>query len=720
MMRGKFWLMAGLAASFACVSCNESEDVSDLDCNPADFPFCVDNAHYTCVNNKMVSVACASSQVCDDAAGCVDPSELKCEGSEKKCLNGIPFVCKNSEWAAGDACAAGTVCSNGECVADPDFVCSDNQKSCQDGVPATCSNNAWVKGAACGADQKCSGGECTTYKECSPACGDQQTCDTSTGTCKDLPKQYNIESCGSLSISDANNTCESVGTGTNIAIRGDILTKDTLYKGGTVIVSGEKITKVGCLTDADLSNATVITCPDAVVSAGLLNGHDHVTYNNQSPDSWGAERFDHRHDWRKSKNGHTNHNAGSTGAVEVTELRQLLAGTVGVFGSGEYAGLIRNIDKKNAYGSHSYPTYNTFPLGDGSGKMLDSGCSYSYKTGNSAYSFGPHIGEGINQAALNELRCLSGEGSGAKNIFTNKLAIIHGVATTPAIAQKMAKAGSKLIWSPRSNVSLYGDTAQIAMYKNMGVTIALGTDWVPSGSVNILRELQCADFLNTYYFGNALTDYDLWMAATYNVADALGYSDVTGNLAAGRYADISVFKKSGNEAHRAVIDAALKDVAAVVLNGKLVYGDANIMTGSSAESFSMCGVAKKIDIKATGASTTFAKIKSADKYETFYCDTPAKEPTCIPSRTRPTDTTAQKTTQYGMESYNTNSLYSDPNDIDGDGIPNDADNCPNVFNPIRPQDIANGKVAQADADGDGLGDACDPYPLCAANDDTCK
>ena len=46
-------------------------------------------------------------------------------------------------------------------------------------------------------------------------------------------------------------------------------------------------------------------------------------------------------------------------------------------------------------------------------------------------------------------------------------------------------------------------------------------------------------------------------------------------------------------------------------------------------------------------------------------------------------------------------------DSDGDGIADASDNCPTVFNPIRPMD--NGM--QADADGDGVGDACDPCPL---------
>ena len=65
------------------------------------------------------------------------------------------------------------------------------------------------------------------------------------------------------------------------------------------------------------------------------------------------------------------------------------------------------------------------------------------------------------------------------------------------------------------------------------------------------------------------------------------------------------------------------------------YGDANIIEDSSAESFDLCGVAKKINTKATGTSMSFKDIKKSDKYETFYCDKPTKEPTCIPMRPRP-------------------------------------------------------------------------------------
>ncbi|HNS52525.1 MAG TPA: ExeM/NucH family extracellular endonuclease [Anaerolineae bacterium] len=51
------------------------------------------------------------------------------------------------------------------------------------------------------------------------------------------------------------------------------------------------------------------------------------------------------------------------------------------------------------------------------------------------------------------------------------------------------------------------------------------------------------------------------------------------------------------------------------------------------------------------------------------------------------------------------SFGTPPPDGDGDGIPDDTDNCPTVYNPL-----------QEDADGDGIGDACDACPLDPEND----
>ena len=60
------------------------------------------------------------------------------------------------------------------------------------------------------------------------------------------------------------------------------------------------------------------------------------------------------------------------------------------------------------------------------------------------------------------------------------VSLIHGVAITPERFREMAANGVGLIWSPRSNVELYGDTANVAAAKAAGVKMALAPDWSPT------------------------------------------------------------------------------------------------------------------------------------------------------------------------------------------------------------------------------------------------
>ena len=53
--------------------------------------------------------------------------------------------------------------------------------------------------------------------------------------------------------------------------------------------------------------------------------------------------------------------------------------------------------------------------------------------------------------------------------------------------------GAKLVWSPLSNLLLYGQTAAVYDAIAAGVLVSLGTDWTPSGSPNLLTELKVAD-----------------------------------------------------------------------------------------------------------------------------------------------------------------------------------------------------------------------------------
>ena len=129
---------------------------------------------------------------------------------------------------------------------------------------------------------------------------------------------------------------------------------------------------------------------------------------------------------------------------------------------------------------------DVFPLGT-PGKNLSTGCDYSKPRTKFAVSQGgayiPHISEGIDPEAHNEFTCLSQDND--NDLVLPGTAIIHAVALNPGDAAIIRKAGAKVVWSPRSNVDLYGNTTQAVMLDMAGVTISLGTDWIPSGSMNM-------------------------------------------------------------------------------------------------------------------------------------------------------------------------------------------------------------------------------------------
>jgi hypothetical protein len=265
----------------------------------------------------------------------------------------------------------------------------------------------------------------------------------------------------------------------------------------------------------------------------------------------------------------------------------------------------------------------------------------------------------------------------------------------------MAAAGTSLIWSPRSNITLYGDTARVSIARRLGVNIALGTDWMPTGSMNLLRELACADQWNRTYLDGFFRDEQLWEMVTANAAALTGSDAAIGTLAAGKVADIAIFDAAAERYHRAVIAARPAGVALVLRGGKALYGDASLVRAmphaGTCEPIDVCGAAKALCAE-DEIGKTYAELRAAlgvPAYEAFYCGAPPDEPTCVP---------------YRPLSVNGSTVYdgsATDGDADGDGIPDSRDDCPAVFDPVRPVDGG----AQPDADGDGIGDACDPCPL---------
>jgi large repetitive protein len=545
--------------------------------------------------------------------------------------------------------------------------------------------------------------------------------DTDTDTGEPPPLPGNTIVCDTnIAPAPAGQVCEVSPGGTMMLLQGRVLAGFDVYENGSVLVDTNnpngRITCVGCdcATLPEAQGATLVACADGVISPGLINPHDHITFTLSQPVPHGMERYDHRHEWRLGLNGHTELNTfpGSNNSRAGTlygEVRMLLGGATSISGSvggTDTSGLLRNLDRANVTEGlvGVDVNYRTFPLGDSGGQMYTSGCGYpsidgTFNLNDDVYM--PHIAEGINAAARNEFACLSGA-PGGQDLIEANTSVIHGIGMYAVDIDTMGQEGALLVWSPRSNIDLYGVTAEITTYKNLGVRIALGTDWTASGSMNVLRELQCADAYNQAHLDGAFSDLELWLMSTYWAAVSQGADDQIGLIRAGHIADLAIFDgaslAAGDTAYRAIIDASPQDVALVLRGGQPLHGDAAVVSAlvdgpelAGCETLDVCGVDKRMCAQLDTGLTT-AQIAAAvhpASYPFLFCGEPDDEPSCDPLRP------------------NEFPNRGGPNDEDGDGVANAQDNCPSVFNPIRPLD----QGVQADADGDGIGDACDLCPL---------
>lgn len=496
-----------------------------------------------------------------------------------------------------------------------------------------------------------------------------------------------------------------------LLLRGTVLAGHRVYDNAAMLVDASttngRILCVGCDCgdQPEAATATVIDCAQGVISPGLVNPHDHITFTLSQP-ATNNDRYDHRHEWRLGQNGHPEIDTfpganSSREGVLYGEIRMLLGGATSITGSqSNGAGLLRNLD--NAALTEGLVNvdvnYSTFPLGDSGGQTVLSGCGYpSIQSPSQLASdvYLPHIAEGVNVRARNEFLCMTGA-PGGQQLVADNTSIVHGIGLRAQDVGTIADARAELVWSPRSNISLYGITADVPTFRSLGVPVALGTDWTASGSMNVLRELQCADHLNTQHWDGTIPDLDLWLMVTYWAAHSQGAADQIGLLKPGHIADIAIFDGSTATHHRAVIEAGVDDVALVLRGGQPLYGSASVIEGLvpdaiGCEEIDTCGASKRVCVQ-RDTGLDIAAIQAAvhpAAYPFFFCDEPDDEPSCDPFR--PMEFPARN----GVE------------DSDGDGIADEDDNCPDTFNPIRPLD----GDAQADADGDGIGDSCDLCPL---------
>jgi hypothetical protein len=299
------------------------------------------------------------------------------------------------------------------------------------------------------------------------------------------------------------------------------------------------------------------------------------------------------------------------------ELKGLVAGTTSIVGlagttAACFGSLARSLDaSQNGLGQDKIQVSALYPPASPS-----TACENFASGKTDAYLI--HAGEGTDAKARGEYANLSTITTPAGCLYTHQTAITHGMAFTATEFTAMAQAGVKLVWSPHSNVSLYGQTSDIPTALASGVTVAIAPDWSMGGSQNLLDELRFADQWDNAHWNDRISPQDLVVMATLHGAQATALDSKIGKLEVGHLADIAVFAGDVSKPYDTVVAARPKDVRLVIVNGVVLYGDVDLQPAAPAfpgcETIDICGTPKFLCV-ATSATTnkldqTYAIIKS--------------------------------------------------------------------------------------------------------------
>ncbi len=514
--------------------------------------------------------------------------------------------------------------------------------------------------------------------------------------------------------------CENVaGLGGATLLKGTVVSGDRLICNGEVLIdrASERIVCVGedCSGERLAAEASVV-CAD-IVMPGIIDPHNHMSFNTLPP--WQAGRlFDNRDQWRGII-GREMYDARPSGgdpvAARYNELRLLLAGTTSVHkaeNTDSSHDLVRNLDRDEDAHHLPYEDFDftecVFPFNNSCSIAPD----YRAQTRIPARAYVAHVAEGIDPVTRAEFARFDEEGQ-----LGDRTTIVHCVSCEGPELSRMRAEGARLVWSPQSNLVLYGETTHVPTAINMGITVSLGPDWTPSGTMNQLAEMKCAEYVGTTYYGGAIDARAVVRMVTDQAAVTMGLDDLIGSLRPGLFADVLALGDGTLDRafpHAAIVAAQNPDVRAVFVGGEALYGDPDAITeGNRRNAFcqplDLCGVEKTICVRNADGP---ANDNDRNDWPRFGLDEmiaylqrviDGNEPAGLPPEMQyiydlypAFECTSSFTCEMGNDRV---SGIIAEGDMDGDDVADDVDNCPTVFN-----------FGQGDLDTDGLGDACDACP----------
>jgi 5-methylthioadenosine/S-adenosylhomocysteine deaminase len=327
---------------------------------------------------------------------------------------------------------------------------------------------------------------------------------------------------------------------------------------------------------------------DGLIYPGLIDLHNHIAYNCLplwiAPDRttpWTSrEQWPRDPDYKPSVSLPANAlcHADGKAVLKYVETKAVVGGVTAIQGSAKvgrvFEGwMVRNVEDET-FGTgrktvnQSVLRFTSPAQYEVARRDLDAGHAFLY-----------HLCEGTDPRLLADYDSVRDH-----DVLAPKFLGIHATALgTPQFTQWHSRGGT-VVWSPFSNIWLYGTTTDVVAARAAGMRICLGADWSPSGSKNLLGELKVADLHSRTQLGGAFSPQELCAMATCNPADALGWQDKLGRLRPGLHGDFVAVRDRGEDAYRTLIDSTEADVLLVAINGYPMYGTDELMRAANAVS----------------------------------------------------------------------------------------------------------------------------------------
>jgi 5-methylthioadenosine/S-adenosylhomocysteine deaminase len=402
---------------------------------------------------------------------------------------------------------------------------------------------------------------------------------------------------------------------TRYALEGRVVTMDrsfAVFERGTVYVDGGTIvavTATGATPPQGFQDAPVIGTRGTIYP-GLIDLHNHLSYDAltlwrvprlyTNRDQWGGHP-----DYRKLISGPMTVLGKTPGYVEAVvryvECKCLLGGVTTAQGvalfsnqgiTRYYRGVVRNVEETGEDDLPDAATKISDVEAEDAEKFLERLQSSSCLL--------LHLSEGTDARAREHFLALRlADGTWA---ITPSLAGIHCVALAPEDFGVLAENGGAMVWSPLSNLLLYGQTADVGAAKEAGVRIALGSDWSPSGSKSLLGELKVARIVADEQ-GIGISDREILAMATREAAEILKWGGALGSIEAGKRADLLVVYGRSADPYAGLLQAGETSIALVVIDGVPRVGNERLMSSlrSGTERWRVASAERVLDLSPESA-----------------------------------------------------------------------------------------------------------------------